>query len=148
MGCTNISVIQIYSNVIFTSTYLQSYVSYIIEQRMGPLPDHRVGPCPVFQSVAVDLFGPAEHGGITNKRQTGKGWGFMFVYARPYLSSTLSSPSHTPRTAFSWPSGDSCAREEPCPECSQTGAIKWSPLLSKQSTGTSRERGNGLARKG
>jgi hypothetical protein len=29
-----------------------------IEQRMGPLPDHRVGPCPIFQYVAVDLFGP------------------------------------------------------------------------------------------
>ncbi len=23
------------------------------EQRMGPLPDHRVGPCPIFQSMPM-----------------------------------------------------------------------------------------------
>jgi hypothetical protein len=50
-----------------------------MEQRMGPLPDHRVGPSPVFQSVTVDLFGPIEYQGVINKRQVGKGWGVMFV---------------------------------------------------------------------
>jgi hypothetical protein len=46
---------------------------------MGPLPDHRVGPGPIFQSVAIDLFGPIEYQGIINKRQVGKGCGVMFV---------------------------------------------------------------------
>jgi hypothetical protein len=50
-----------------------------MEQRMGPLPDHRVGPGPIFQSVAIDLFGPIEYQGIINKRQVGKGCGVMFV---------------------------------------------------------------------
>jgi hypothetical protein len=46
---------------------------------MGPLPDHRVGPSLIFQSVAVDLFWPIEYQGTVNKRQVGKGWGVMFV---------------------------------------------------------------------
>jgi hypothetical protein len=50
-----------------------------IEQRMGPLPDHRVSPGTIFQSMAIDLFGPIEYQGIINKRQVGKGWGAMFV---------------------------------------------------------------------
>ncbi len=44
-------------------------------QIMGPLPDHRVGPSPIFQSVAVDLFGPIKYQGTMNKRQVGKGLG-------------------------------------------------------------------------
>ncbi len=32
-----------------------------MEQRMGPLPDHRVGPGAIFQSVATNLFGPIEY---------------------------------------------------------------------------------------
>jgi hypothetical protein len=50
-----------------------------MDQRMGPLPNHRVGPSPIIQSVAVDLFGPIEYQGFINKRQVGKGWGLMFV---------------------------------------------------------------------
>jgi hypothetical protein len=46
---------------------------------MGPLPDHRVGPGPIFQSVAVDLFGPIEYQGVISNRQVGKGWGVMFI---------------------------------------------------------------------
>jgi hypothetical protein len=46
---------------------------------MGPIPDHCVGPCPIFQSVAVDLFCLIERQGIVNRRQTGKGWGAFFV---------------------------------------------------------------------
>jgi hypothetical protein len=38
-----------------------------------------MGPGPIFQSVAIDLFGPIEYQGIINKRQVGKGWGVMFV---------------------------------------------------------------------
>jgi hypothetical protein len=30
---------------------------------MGPLSDHRVGPSPIFQSVAVDLFVPIYYQG-------------------------------------------------------------------------------------
>jgi hypothetical protein len=50
-----------------------------MEQRMGPLPDHRVELWAIFQSVAIDLFGPIEYQGTVNKRQVGKGWGVMFV---------------------------------------------------------------------
>jgi hypothetical protein len=39
-----------------------------MEQRIGPLPDHRVGPSPIFQSLAEDLFKPIEYQGIINKR--------------------------------------------------------------------------------
>jgi hypothetical protein len=34
-----------------------------MEQRMGPLPDHRVELGAIFQSIAVDLFGPIEYQG-------------------------------------------------------------------------------------
>jgi hypothetical protein len=34
-----------------------------MEQRMGPLPDHRASPGTIFQSVAVNLFGPIEYQG-------------------------------------------------------------------------------------
>jgi hypothetical protein len=44
-------------------------------QKMGPLPDHRVGVGAMFQSVAVDLFGPIEYQQHEKKRQGGKGWG-------------------------------------------------------------------------
>jgi hypothetical protein len=49
------------------------------EQKMGPLPDHRVQVGTVFQSVAIDLFGPVEYQQHVKKRQTGKGWGVVFV---------------------------------------------------------------------
>ncbi len=50
-----------------------------MEQRMGPLPNHRVGPSPIFQSIAMDLFGLIEYQGVVNERQVGKGWGAIFV---------------------------------------------------------------------
>jgi hypothetical protein len=50
-----------------------------MEQRMGPLPDHRVEVGAIFQSVAVDLFGPIEYQETVNKRQVGKGWGVIVV---------------------------------------------------------------------
>jgi hypothetical protein len=50
-----------------------------MEQRMGHLPNQRVGIGAIFQSVAVDLFGPIEYQGTVNKRQVGKGWGVDFV---------------------------------------------------------------------
>jgi hypothetical protein len=52
-----------------------------LEQRIGLLLDHRVGPCPVFQSVVVDLFGREENQGTINKRQTGKGCGGILLCA-------------------------------------------------------------------
>ncbi len=48
-------------------------------QKMGPLPDHRVQMGAMFQSVAVDLFGPVEYQQHAKKRQVGKGWGVVFV---------------------------------------------------------------------
>ncbi len=35
---------------------------------MAPLPEHRVGPAPVFESTAVDLFGPITFQDTINKR--------------------------------------------------------------------------------
>jgi hypothetical protein len=48
-------------------------------QKMGPLPDHRVQVGAMFQSVAIDLFGPVEYQQHVKKRQVGKGWGVVFV---------------------------------------------------------------------
>jgi hypothetical protein len=50
-----------------------------MEQKMGPLPDHRAHVGAMFQSVAVDLFGPVEYQQHVKKRQVGKGWGVVFV---------------------------------------------------------------------
>jgi hypothetical protein len=49
------------------------------EQKMAPLPEHRMGPTPLFFSTAVDLFGPLPIVGSVNKRTTGKAWGVIFV---------------------------------------------------------------------
>ncbi len=49
------------------------------EQKMAPLPEHRMGPTPLFFSTAVDLFGPLPISGSVNKRSTGKAWGVIFV---------------------------------------------------------------------
>ena len=46
---------------------------------MAPLPEERIGPAPIFSSVAVDLFGPLTFRDMVNKRVTGKGWGVIFV---------------------------------------------------------------------
>ncbi len=48
-------------------------------QKMGPLPDHRAQVGAMFQSVAIDLFGPVEYKQHVKKRQVGKGWGVVFV---------------------------------------------------------------------
>ena len=50
-----------------------------LEQAMGPLPDHRVGPDRVFGSVAVDLFGPLTVRDAVKKRVTMKTWGVVFT---------------------------------------------------------------------
>jgi hypothetical protein len=50
-----------------------------MEQKMGPLPDHRSQIGAMFQSVAVDLFSPVEYQQHVKKRQVGKGWGVVFV---------------------------------------------------------------------
>jgi hypothetical protein len=50
-----------------------------MEQKMGPLLDHRVKIEAMFQSVAIDLFGPTEYQQHVKKRQVGKGWGVVFV---------------------------------------------------------------------
>jgi hypothetical protein len=48
-------------------------------QKMAPLPKHRMGPAPVFESTAVDLFGPITFQDTINKRGNGKAWGVVFV---------------------------------------------------------------------
>jgi hypothetical protein len=48
-------------------------------QKMAPLPEHRMGPAPVFESTAVDLFGPITFQDTINKRGNGKAWGVVFV---------------------------------------------------------------------
>jgi hypothetical protein len=49
------------------------------EQKMAPLPEHRMGPTPLFFFTAVDLFRPLPIIGSVNKRSTGKAWGVIFV---------------------------------------------------------------------
>jgi hypothetical protein len=66
-------------SVRFQCTECQLKTKKCMEQRMGPLPNHRVEIGAIFQSVAIDLFGPIEYQGIVNKRQVGKGWGVVFV---------------------------------------------------------------------
>jgi hypothetical protein len=50
-----------------------------MEQKMGPLPDHRAQVGAIFQSVAIDLFSPVEYQQHVKKRQVGKGWGVVFI---------------------------------------------------------------------
>jgi len=49
------------------------------EQRMAPLPDHRMGSTPPFWLTVVDLFRPLLISGSVNKCSTGKVWGVIFV---------------------------------------------------------------------
>jgi hypothetical protein len=55
----------------FTCKYLAKKCG---EQLMGPLPEHRMGPAPVFESTAVDLFWPLTFQEPYNKRRSGKAW--------------------------------------------------------------------------
>ena len=52
----------------------------LLNQVMAPLPEERLNPAPVFNSVVVDLFSPLEFQDMVKKRVTGKGWGVVFVY--------------------------------------------------------------------
>jgi hypothetical protein len=38
-----------------------------------------MGPCPAFQFVTINLFSLIEFCRTVNKRQTGKGWGVIFM---------------------------------------------------------------------
>ncbi len=60
-------------------------------QKMGPLPNHRVEVGAIFQSVAVDLFGPIEYQQPVKK---GK-WARAGAWC-------LSAPRHQPYTSSSW----------------------------------------------
>ena len=53
-----------------------------MEQKMGPLPPHRVGPEPVFTSTAVDLFGPLMIRDAVKRRTSSKTWGVVFTCTR------------------------------------------------------------------
>ncbi len=48
-------------------------------QKMAPRPEHRMGAAPVFESTAVDLFGPITFQDTINKRGSGKARGVVFV---------------------------------------------------------------------
>ena len=50
-----------------------------MNQKMGPMPEHRVGPSPVFYSTAVDLFGPLTIRDAVKKRTRAKAWGVIFT---------------------------------------------------------------------
>ncbi len=69
-----------------------------MEQKMGPLPDHRVKIGAMFQSVAIDLFGPIEYQQYVKKRQVGKGWGVVFVCTTT-SALHVESWTHTPQIA-------------------------------------------------
>ena len=51
----------------------------LCQQKMAPLPESRIGPAPIFDTVAVDLFRPLEFRDMVRKRFTSKGWGEIFV---------------------------------------------------------------------
>ncbi len=48
-------------------------------QKMAPLPEHRMGPAPVFEFTTVDLFGPITFQDTINKQGSGKAWRVVFV---------------------------------------------------------------------
>jgi hypothetical protein len=54
-------------------------IKYRETQKMAPLLEHRVGPAPVFESPADDLFGPIVFQDMVNKGGSGKAWGVVFV---------------------------------------------------------------------
>ena len=58
-------------------------------QKMAPLHPSRIGPAPIFSSVAVDLFGPLEFRDMVKKRFSGKGWGSC-LFVQPLPPFTLS----------------------------------------------------------
>ena len=60
----------------------------ILNQVMAPLPQERVGPAPIFDAVAIDLFGPLEFKDMVRKKISGKGWGVI-----SFLSAWLLRPS-------------------------------------------------------
>ncbi len=85
-----------------------------MEQKMGPLPDHRVQVGAIFQSVAIDLFGPIEYQQHVKKRQVGKGWGVVFVCTTTSalhvkFMDRYSTDSFLMALMASWHSGDSWA---------------------------------------
>ena len=51
----------------------------ILNQVMAPLPQERVGPVPIFDAVAIDLFAPLELKDMVRKEVSGKEWGIIFV---------------------------------------------------------------------
>ncbi len=54
-------------------------------QKMAPLPSHRMGPATVFESSAVDMFGPITFQDTVNKHGNGKAWDVIFVYTATSL---------------------------------------------------------------
>ena len=51
----------------------------LMEQSMGLLPEARLMPCPPFNNVMIDLFGPYKVRGEVQKRITGKAYGVIFT---------------------------------------------------------------------
>ena len=48
-------------------------------QIMSPLPVERLKPCPAFQTVGIDYFGPFEIKGEVQRRIRGKAYGVIFT---------------------------------------------------------------------
>ena len=51
----------------------------VLNQVMASLPQERVGPVPIFDAVAIDLFAPLELKDMVRKEVSGKEWGIIFV---------------------------------------------------------------------
>lgn len=79
-----------------------------MEQKMGPLPDHKVELFSMFQSVAVDLFSLIEYHGKVNKRQVGKGWGVIESSSSAQLLQQCMWNSWTRTQVSSWLYKDLC----------------------------------------
>jgi hypothetical protein len=103
-----------------------------MEQRMGPLRNHRVDPGPIFQSLVVDLFGPIEYQGIINKRQVGKGWGVMFVCSATSAVHVEFMDTYSTDSFLMALRRFMCVRGTAPPhESSRTGESNWMPLQNR-----------------
>jgi hypothetical protein len=103
----------------------------------GPLTWPQVRPYPIFQSMVVDLFSPIEYCGTVSKRQTRRGWGFMFVcMATSRVHVKFVYTYSTPWTDSSWPSGPGSSLTEGTswfqPKPDKGMGLKRNPAVGRQ----------------
>jgi hypothetical protein len=117
-----------------------------LEQKMGPLPDHRVQVGTVFQSVAIDLFRPVEYQQHVKKRQTGKGWGVVFVCTTTSALHVEFMDTYSTDSFLMALRGFMSIRGTP-QGSNRTGESSWWQPPSRLPPGTSRKSSSGPAEK-